>query len=103
MTGPDSACCTCEAGSGTARRSSPGSGSTTSAAPGPSMTRAVTTARTGGWPTTAGTFFCSGFELQRVLCVPSSDLVVVRLGKTPESDYDTPKRWLEEIVSAFDA
>ena len=50
-----------------------------------------------------GTFFCSGFELQRVLCVPSSDLVVVRLGKTPESDYDTPKRWLEEIVSAFDA
>ena len=50
-----------------------------------------------------GTFFCSGFELQRVLCVPSSDLVVVRLGKTPESDYDTPKRWLEEIVSIFDA
>ncbi len=50
-----------------------------------------------------GTFFCSGFELQRVICVPSSDLVVVRLGKTPESDYDTPKRWLEEIVSAFDA
>ncbi|HAB58352.1 MAG: serine hydrolase [Acidimicrobiaceae bacterium] len=50
-----------------------------------------------------GTFFCSGFELQRVLCVPSGDLVVVRLGKTPESDYDTPKSWLEEMVSAFDA
>ena len=50
-----------------------------------------------------GTFFCSGFELQRVICVPSSDLGVVRLGKTPDRDSDTPKRWLEEIVSAFDA
>ena len=49
-----------------------------------------------------GTFFCSGFELQRVICVPTSDLVVVRLGKTPEADYDTPKTWLEEIISRFD-
>ncbi|MEO0492117.1 MAG: serine hydrolase [Actinomycetota bacterium] len=49
-----------------------------------------------------GTFFCSGFELQRVLCVPTTDLVVIRLGKTPEADYDTPKAWLEEIIALFD-
>ncbi|MEM8705334.1 MAG: serine hydrolase [Actinomycetota bacterium] len=50
-----------------------------------------------------GSFYCSGFELQRVICVPTTDLVVVRLGKTPEADYDTPKAWLEEIIALFDA
>ncbi len=49
-----------------------------------------------------GTFFCSGFEIQRVICVPTSDLVVVRLGKTPQEDYDTPKQWLDEIIALFD-
>ena len=49
-----------------------------------------------------GTFFCSGFEIQRVICVPTSDLVVVRLGKTPQEDYETPKRWLDAIIAMFD-
>ena len=49
-----------------------------------------------------GSFWCSGFEFQRVLCVPTSDLVVVRLGKTPEEDYETPRAWLNEIVALFD-
>ena len=49
-----------------------------------------------------GTFFCSGFEIQRVICVPTSDLVIVRLGKTPQEDYDIPKRWLDDIIALFD-
>lgn len=49
-----------------------------------------------------GTFFCSGFEIQRVVCVPSSDLVLVRLGKTPQEDYETPKRWVDDIIALFD-
>ncbi len=49
-----------------------------------------------------GTFFASGYEFQRVVCVPTSDLVVVRLGKTPEDSYDKPKAWLEELIAAFD-
>ena len=49
-----------------------------------------------------GTFWCSGFEFQRVICVPTTDLVVVRLGKTPEDAYDTPREWLDEIVALFD-
>ena len=49
-----------------------------------------------------GSFLFSGFELQRVVCVPTSDLVVVRLGKTPMADYDTPKRWVDDIIALFD-
>ena len=49
-----------------------------------------------------GSFWCSGFEFQRVICVPTTDLVVVRLGKTPEDAYDTPREWLNEIVALFD-
>ncbi len=49
-----------------------------------------------------GTFYASGYEMQRVFCVPASDLVVVRLGKTPEADYDTPKAWLEDLITCFD-
>lgn len=49
-----------------------------------------------------GTFWCSGFEMQRVICVPASDVVVVRLGKTPQEDYDTAKVWLAEIIAMFD-
>ncbi len=49
-----------------------------------------------------GSFWCSGFEIQRVICVPTTDLVVVRLGRTPPEDYDTPKRWLDMIIALFD-
>jgi len=49
-----------------------------------------------------GRFYASGFEWQRVACIPSSDLVVVRLGKTPEESYETPRAWFEELIEAFD-
>jgi CubicO group peptidase (beta-lactamase class C family) len=49
-----------------------------------------------------GSFWCSGFEIQRVICVPRTDLVVVRLGRTPQENYDTPKVWLETIIALFD-
>ncbi len=49
-----------------------------------------------------GTFYPSGYEWQRVMCVPSSDLIIVRLGKTLEADYDTPVEWMKELISEFD-
>ena len=35
-------------------------------------------------------------------CVPATDLVVVRLGRTPEDDYPTPRAWFDELVACFD-
>ena len=49
-----------------------------------------------------GRFQASGFEWQRVACVPSSDLVAVRLGKTVEADYDTPRAWFDDLIALFD-
>jgi len=49
-----------------------------------------------------GTFYASGFEIQRVICVPANDLVVVRLGKTPQELYETPKSWLNDLIALFD-
>ncbi len=49
-----------------------------------------------------GTFYPSGYEWQRVMCVPASDLIIVRLGKTLEADYDTPAEWMNELVAEFD-
>lgn len=54
------------------------------------------------YPDGRGRFFCSGFEWQRVACVPSSDLVAVRLGKTPEDDYPTLVDWFDRLIAAFD-
>jgi CubicO group peptidase (beta-lactamase class C family) len=53
-------------------------------------------------PDGRGRFFASGFEWQRVACVPTSDLVVVRLGKTAEEDYPTPVRWFDDLIALFD-
>jgi CubicO group peptidase (beta-lactamase class C family) len=33
-------------------------------------------------------FYCSGYDGQRVLCVPEKDLVLVRLGRTPSEEFD---------------
>ncbi|MEM7140722.1 MAG: serine hydrolase [Actinomycetota bacterium] len=54
------------------------------------------------YPDGRGRFFCSGFEWQRVACVPSSDLVVVRLGKTAEDDYPTLVDWFDRLIALFD-
>jgi CubicO group peptidase (beta-lactamase class C family) len=54
------------------------------------------------YPDERGRFFASGFEWQRVACVPTSDLVVVRLGKTSEDDYPTPVAWFNELIALFD-
>ena len=33
-------------------------------------------------------FYCSGYDGQRILCVPEKDLVLVRLGRTSEGEVD---------------
>jgi CubicO group peptidase (beta-lactamase class C family) len=48
-----------------------------------------------------GTFRASGYEGQAIIICPSSDLVVVRLGKTPADHYLELARWREAMVSAF--
>ncbi|MEZ5167761.1 MAG: hypothetical protein R2695_15225 [Acidimicrobiales bacterium] len=68
--------------------------------------RSTPTARgTGPWwtvPDGRGRFYAGGFGFQRVACVPSTDLVVVRLGQTAEADYATPRAWFDELIAAFD-
>ncbi len=49
-----------------------------------------------------GTFRASGYEWQRVMCVPATDLVIVRLGKTLEVNYDTPATWMKALIAEFD-
>jgi CubicO group peptidase (beta-lactamase class C family) len=51
------------------------------------------------WPWT-GSFAAHGFEGQRILIVPEAELVVVRLGKTPESANPVLRSALESIVEA---
>ncbi len=50
-----------------------------------------------------GRFFASGFEWQRVACVPALDLVVVRLGKTTEDNYPALVSWFDELIDLFDS
>jgi len=49
-----------------------------------------------------GTFYPSGYEWQRVMCVPASDLIIVRLGKTLEADYEVPEAWMKTLIATFD-
>jgi len=49
-----------------------------------------------------GTFYPSGYEWQRVMCVPASDLIIVRLGKTLEADYEVPEAWMKSLIATFD-
>jgi CubicO group peptidase (beta-lactamase class C family) len=48
------------------------------------------------------TFYASGHDGQRLLIVPSEDLVVVRLGFTPEADAgDSIVALVEEAIVAL--
>ncbi len=48
-----------------------------------------------------GTFFCSGYEGQRIACVPALDLVVVRLGKTPAELGPQWRHRLGDLIECF--
>jgi CubicO group peptidase (beta-lactamase class C family) len=48
-----------------------------------------------------GGFRASGYEGQSILCVPALDLVVVRLGKTPEEFDDHLTQWRARMTKAF--
>ena len=48
-----------------------------------------------------GSFRASGYEGQSILCVPAADLIVVRLGKTPEDIEDHLTPWRAEMAALF--
>jgi CubicO group peptidase (beta-lactamase class C family) len=48
-----------------------------------------------------GTFAARGYEGQSILVCPALDLVVVRLGKTPEERKEALVRWRRAVVAAF--
>ena len=50
-----------------------------------------------------GTFAARGYEGQSILVCPALDLVVVRLGKTPEERKEAVVRWRRAVVAAFAA
>jgi CubicO group peptidase (beta-lactamase class C family) len=49
-----------------------------------------------------GQFSANGYEGQRIVVVPSLDLVVVRLGKSPIEHAPALAAWLGEVVAAFE-
>ena len=50
-----------------------------------------------------GTFTARGYEGQSIAICPALDLVVVRLGRTPEEGKEAPARWRTDVVAAFAA
>ena len=46
-------------------------------------------------------FYCSGYDGQRILCVPEKDLVLVRLGRTPEDQVHYVWDRFFEMVDAL--
>jgi CubicO group peptidase (beta-lactamase class C family) len=48
-----------------------------------------------------GTFAAKGYEGQSILCVPASDLVVVRLGKTPIEHRPALEAWYAGLIDCF--
>jgi CubicO group peptidase (beta-lactamase class C family) len=50
-----------------------------------------------------GTFTARGYEGQSVAICPALDLVVVRLGRTPEERKEAVARWRSDVVAAFAA
>lgn len=48
-----------------------------------------------------GRFWASGYEGQRIICVPALDLVIVRLGKTPIELRANLETFLDDVVDCF--
>ena len=48
-----------------------------------------------------GTFAAKGYEGQAILCVPSLDLLVVRLGKTPAEHKPALEAWYRDLIGCF--
>ena len=48
-----------------------------------------------------GTFWCNGYEGQRIVAVPPLDLVIVRTGSTPAEQSPALDAWCSSIVDAF--
>jgi CubicO group peptidase (beta-lactamase class C family) len=48
-----------------------------------------------------GTFWCSGYEGQRIMVCPPKDLVVVRTGQTPDDRAQDVQDWVLSVVAAF--
>jgi CubicO group peptidase (beta-lactamase class C family) len=48
-----------------------------------------------------GTFWCSGYEGQSITVTPGLDLVVVRLGKTPQERSPELAAWREAVIACF--
>ena len=48
-----------------------------------------------------GTFGAHGYEGQYILVVPALDLIVVRLGKSPENFADALRSWVRDVVGCF--
>lgn len=49
-----------------------------------------------------GTFMASGYEGQQITLCPAHDLVVVRLGKTPEDRKEPLRQWRLRVLEVFD-
>lgn len=49
-----------------------------------------------------GTFWCNGYEGQRIVACPPLDLVVVRLGRTVDDETGAVDAWWQQIVDAFE-
>jgi CubicO group peptidase (beta-lactamase class C family) len=50
-----------------------------------------------------GSFWASGYEGQMVLACPALDLLVVRLGKTPQARGPLLREWRNRVIAAFAA
>lgn len=48
-----------------------------------------------------GSFSANGYQGQYIVIVPERDLVLVRLGLTPDDALDPVKRWLKAIAECF--
>jgi CubicO group peptidase (beta-lactamase class C family) len=48
-----------------------------------------------------GTFWAAGYEGQSILVCPGLDLVLVRLGRTPEARSEQLREWRRDVVAAF--